>query len=187
MAARGFFDELADAHNEVMDALNLGNISSWATESGVIQGIKDFVAAVDWQSEPFFLWLIGFHCAVFAIVIWVCTRATERGMMLLCGMLFLLVYSTSHLNEYGTAHFEFFFPVTKTNYFDKQGIFLSALYAAPLVLWCFLIQCKLFFMVCGLLVKVKRAQFVQEKRKMKNPQADSRPQTSTASGKGKKH
>ena len=53
---------------------------------------------------------------------------------------------------------EFFFLATKVNYFDEGGLFISAVYSAPLVLLLFIMQLRLFYDAFKTMTLIKRAE-----------------------------
>ena len=44
------------------------------------------------------------------------------------------------------------------NYFDKNGVFISAVYSAPMLLLAFILQVRLIFLMVVMMVKVKKLQ-----------------------------
>jgi transmembrane protein 18 len=164
-----FFQTIIDAHNEVMTALPLNNITSFLSEAwsgpGVFDGVKAFIDAVDW-TEPFFLYVLAFQVIVIVGSIVFSYGSTNRTAI---AMLFLmvLVLSARPLNTLGSEYFKDLFVDDKTNYFDDNGMFIGAVFVAPLLLTTFLLQLKLFGALFTMMVRVKRAKLREEQQPKK--------------------
>lgn len=162
--APSFWDQLVAAHNEVMAALPINSstiVEAW-NAPGVFDGVREFVAAVEW-SEPFFLYLLTFHVTLFLGVLafsWGSTTRTAVAMVVLLGM----VVSASALNDLGSQYHTELFEDKKTNYFDKSGIFLGAVFVAPLLAMALFLQLKLFGSLFIMMVKVKQLKLKKESR-----------------------
>ena len=169
--------ELQRAHNEVMDNLPIPSMDAvadaWA-QPGVSGAVMDFVRAVDW-TEPFFLYLGGFHLAAY-VAVWRCGRSSSGAMVCLLAIM-CLVLAASSLNELGSAHHASIFRTKTpdevggnllatgpTNYFDKGGVFISAVFSAPLVVLAFLAQIRLFAEAASMMVTIKKGQLQAQQR-----------------------
>lgn len=188
--------ELWRAHEEVMANLPIptaaGIAEAWA-QPGVTGALGDFIRAVDW-SEPFFRYLAAFHVLTYALV-WRGGRSTTGALVSLV-VLMVLVLSASHLNDLGSAHHTDIFrkktleenqgnllAPAHTNYFDASGIFISAVFSAPLVLLAFATQIRLFAQAGSMMVTIKKGQLREQR---KQPQVDAGGEGKTQGKKKKK-
>lgn len=157
-----FWTNLVEAHNEVMDALGVANLTAKVTEAvttgpGVFDGLRAFIDAVDW-TEPFFLYLAMFHLSLFGLVIGISWDSPARTAGV---MVFLLALSVSSgvLNDLGREHYGSLFVDQKTNYFDERGVFISAVFAGPIIVLAFVLQIKMFVGLAKMMIVVKRGKF----------------------------
>lgn len=159
-----FFQTILDAHNEVIAALPIHNITSFLSEAwagpGVFDGVKAFIDAVDW-TEPFFLYVLTFQVVVIVGSFVFSYGSTNRTAIAMLFMM-VLVLSASPLNTVGSEHYKELFVDDKTNYFDDNGMFIGAVFVAPLLLATFLLQLKLFGALFSMMVRVKRAKLREE-------------------------
>lgn len=157
-----FVAQLVAAHHEVMSALNFNLttiVEAWEGP-GVFDGIAAFVNAVDW-SESFFVYLLTFHVIVLVSTLgfsWGSTNRTAAAMV----MLLVMILCASPLNALGKEHFKDLFADQRTNYFDDNGVFVGAVFAAPLMLLAFFLQLKLFWNLMIMMIKVKKAKLRHE-------------------------
>ena len=184
-----FWATIVDAHNEVMDALGVANITSKVIEAvttgpGVFDGLRAFIDAVDW-TEPFFLYLAMFHLSLFGLAVGVSWDSPGRtaGVML---FLLALSVSSSALNDLGKQHYQYLFVDQKTNYFDDRGVFISAVFAGPLMVLAFVLQIKMFIGLAKMMIVVKRGKFREEQKQQRNQQQQSKDTTVPANKGGEK-
>jgi lysylphosphatidylglycerol synthetase-like protein (DUF2156 family) len=147
-----FLTHLGEAHNQVMAALNFNLTDAWQ-QPGVISGVADFAKAVDW-SEPVFLYLAAFHVAAWVLAFTVMNRTsnTQIAMLVLCVG---AVLAAQFLNAWGAEYHKLIFVDDKVQYFDPSGIFISAVWSAPLLVLAFVLQVKLFLGAAVLMAKLK--------------------------------
>jgi hypothetical protein len=199
-----FWQQLVEAHDEVLSAFGFNSttdlldrvtstMSATASDgTGVLDGVKGFVAAVEW-SDPAFTYLLVFHVVIWLLALCVCWRDSTRTMGMMA-LLLALVALSSTLNDLGKEHYMKIFSSTATsaaavdplfkkviednaggrkivfdaahggpiNYFDKNGVFVSAVYSAPLLLLAFVLQLRLMFLMVVMMVRVKRVQLRNE-------------------------
>ena len=128
------------------------NFSAANLTQSFMTDVLGFYHAVDWSE----LWLRGL--AVFHILVWtiaIAFRRWDNVQMLLLVSILGVVYSAETLNRLGGEHWQQF---AGQNHFDKQGVFISVLFSAPLL------ACTLFMLLnalrsaSSLLIKVKRKE-----------------------------
>lgn len=118
---------------------------------------SSFIRAIDWD-EPFIIGLGLFHCLTFVFLI-----ATRRSpTFLISNFLFLTVavLSASSINSYLARH-----PPTKQNYFDANGVWITAVYAFPLLINMIISLTLLLVYVSSRLIHVKRLQLAAKRSK----------------------
>ncbi|XP_023694930.1 transmembrane protein 18 [Paramormyrops kingsleyae] len=107
---------------------NISSIPIDSISNMRITSLWTFLLSVDWSES----WLIGlqfFHVLCFAT-----TLLTFRFYRLqVCHFLVLvgLVYSAEYLNEFAAMHWRSF---SKYQYFDSNGMFISLIFSAPLLI-----------------------------------------------------
>eukprot|EP00759_Apiculatamorpha_spiralis_P005341 PhF_6_TR13231/c0_g1_i1/m.20934/K22145/TMEM18; transmembrane protein 18 len=130
------------------------------TGPGVIDGVTRFVNAVEWQQTPFY-WLVGLHVSLYVMALLL--RKHPVGLFSLFCFLTVLIVLAQVINDVGNTYWK---TIGFTqNYFDKHGIFISAVYSAPMLVLAVFLVFGMVAHVSVLLVKVKRRQFVAEAKK----------------------
>jgi len=129
--------------------------------------VVGFYHAVDW-TESWLVALGGFHLVVWALVL-LTWRSNEAQMVLLISLL-ALVYSAEWLNSLGSRHWKEF---ATQDYFDRGGVFIAAVYCAPMLLAAFVILVNALRSAAHMLVKVKRLEVRAAKRSARAPAASS--------------
>lgn len=89
------------------------------------------------------------------------------GRFILIGVLALVIRSAEVFNQYGSSHWEKF---ATQDYFDKNGVFISLMLSAPLLLIAFIDLIVLLRESKNLLIEVKTLQ-LKAKRKKKSKQS----------------
>lgn len=182
-----FVQTLKDAHEEVMAQLigsfNLSSVFSGSSEGrGVISSFMAFTAAVDW-TEPFFLYLLAFHAAVWVgVILWAKTAGRILATMI---AVMLVVLPASHVNEWAGRHYKLFFR-EDVNYFDEGGIFISVVLSAPFLVLAFVVQVRLLLSAASLMIKVKRLKIKAEQQQQQQPPEQAGGQNSNGKNKKKK-
>mmetsp|Transcript_42126 Transcript_42126/g.51141 ORF Transcript_42126/g.51141 Transcript_42126/m.51141 type:complete len:171 (+) Transcript_42126:144-656(+) len=141
----------------------LGEVSATVKEYNQDAGnIKDsvlaFLHAVDW-TEPWIIGLLCVHAATLILVL--ATRKNFNFQSFLFFILLGMVLMAEHINEFAGAHWTKF---ATQPYFDPSGLFISAVFSVPLVFLVLIILVNSLINMTNMMVKVKRAQIVSEKR-----------------------
>ena len=80
----------------------------------------------------------------------------------LLAFILLVVGCAEPLNTLAAANWS---KITKQDYFDKRGVFAGVLLCGPLLLYGVVLLCVTLADVSGMLVRVKRQELVDKKRK----------------------
>lgn len=72
-----------------------------------------------------------------------------------------MVYSAEWINSFAKAHWQAF---SRQDYFDRNGVFISVMYSAPLLLAAMFLLCNALRGASHLLIQVKRRQIRAERR-----------------------
>lgn len=150
-------EQVAGAIDVVLEDLR----QKWKELSGgpsVTDGVKQFVAAVDW-SERWIQGLLAFHLTLLILVI-LFRRIPYVHASVFFGIM-PIVYFSERLNKMAAQHWQLF---AGQNYFDPQGIFTSALLSAPLLLIMLLILFNYLFATSALLIRMKRKELMYKAR-----------------------
>ncbi|PSC68459.1 Transmembrane 18 isoform B [Micractinium conductrix] len=150
-------EQLAGAMDVVLDDLR----QKWRELSGgpsVTEGLKRFVAAVDW-SERWIQGLLAFHCLLLIFVV-AFRRLPGVHAAVFFGIM-PVVYFAERINALAATHWRSF---SSQNYFDSQGIFTSALLSAPLLFIMLLILFHYLFATSALLIRMKRKELEYKAR-----------------------
>lgn len=116
------------------------------------ENLIGFFHAIDWK-EPWLMCLLGFHVALLLVTIF--TRRNINFQMVLFLLALAGIYSAETLNRLLGQNWKSF---ASQNYFDKHGLFLSALWSGPLLVISMAILINSLFSLCHLIVKWKRAE-----------------------------
>ncbi|CAN1195105.1 Transmembrane protein 18 [Linum perenne] len=148
-----------DAHLDQMADL-VQKLSS-ELRSGLQPAYENFIGffhAVDW-TEHWLMGMIGFHVLLLMVAV-ISRRNTnfQMGLFLftLAGVRFAEI-----LNGMLRRNWRSF---ATQNYFDPQGLFLSAVWSGPLLVIACLILINTLFNLCYLIVKWKRAELRHRSR-----------------------
>jgi hypothetical protein len=117
-----------------------------------------FYHAVDW-TETWLRCLIGFHAAL-VVLVFVARAHFEIQCALFC-LICSLVFLCEHLNSLGSKHWRDF---ANQDYFDRNGIFMGVVFAAPLLLTGFFQLLLLLSQISSLLVLAKKKEVKAKKK-----------------------
>ncbi|KAF9131234.1 hypothetical protein BGW39_002084 [Mortierella sp. 14UC] len=118
-----------------------------------------FIEAVEWQ-QTWIQMVLAMHLIIFIIIIALRNRPNPLAAMLFCTI--LLAALSEPLNGIGSRHWQSF---SDDNYFDSHGVFTGLVWAAPLLVNATIATMLLLRATVQLLVKVKRAQLQESKKK----------------------
>lgn len=127
-------------------------------QKGVLDSFKAFTAAVDWK-EPWLIAVLSVQALLFSSVI-LCRRNTSY-LTCVFVLAMLLVYTSERLNKTLGRHWQTF---ASQPYFDANGIFISAVLSAPLVLDMLVILVCHLLNLCRMLVHMKRQELRHKAR-----------------------
>ncbi|KAF9919934.1 hypothetical protein FBU30_010356 [Linnemannia zychae] len=118
-----------------------------------------FIEAVEWQ-QTWIQMILAMHLIIFTIIILFRNRPNALAAMLF--LTILLAALSEPLNGIGSRHWTKF---SNDNYFDSHGVFTGLVWAAPLLVNAMITTMLLLRATVKLLVKVKRAQLEESRRK----------------------
>lgn len=146
-----------------------------------LDGLAAFVAAVDWH-QPQLLALATLHLALLTLVL--VLRRHYMLQFVLIAVCWAAVLCSERLNTLCRQHSARL--GMSADYFDVNGVFVSAVWSAPLAGVAFAALCCLLYDASSMLIVVKRKQ-LQLQRQQRNQQqtpreVDGRTQTSVVNG-----
>lgn len=184
----GFFADLNSASNEAIDILlSSFNLSTGSPSPsggelffGKLEGfnsshfsqtargelnaawytIRGFFAAIDW-TEPWIIGLCLFH--MFILMIAIFTRKYNSFQIALFCIITATVYIAESVNSVLAQNWKIF---SRQNYFDKRGVFISAMWSTPLILVAIVMLAQSLYSASTLLVQVKRKQLIHRAREI---------------------
>ncbi|KAF9138809.1 hypothetical protein BGX30_008740 [Mortierella sp. GBA39] len=118
-----------------------------------------FIQAVEWQ-QTWIQMVLAMHLIIFIIIVSLRNRPNPLAAMLFCTI--LLAALSEPLNGIGSRHWQLF---ADDNYFDTHGVFTSLVWAGPLLANAMVATMLLLRVTAKLLVKVKKAQLEDSKKK----------------------
>ncbi|KAF8940078.1 Transmembrane protein 18 [Haplosporangium gracile] len=139
----------SSASGSLLDHLQTGWVDFKSASSG-------FIEAVEWQ-QTWIQMVLAMHLIFFIIIVSLRNRPNP-----LAAMLFCTTALSEPLNGIGSRHWQLF---SDDNYFDSHGVFTSLVWAAPLLVNAMVATMLLLRATVKLLVKVKRAQLQESKKK----------------------
>lgn len=163
---------IAQEASNVLDQL-LGDFKSKFADiqrqQGVVDAFTAFAAAVDWR-EPWLIAVLSIQTLLFFSVL-----VFRKNISYLTGVFvvaMVLVYTSERLNKMLGGQWQTF---AGQPYFDKNGIFISAVLSAPLVLDMLVILICYLLSLSRMLVQMKRQEL---KHKARQRAAESQSQGS---------
>lgn len=122
--ATNFGDFVSIIQNDLTSAI----VKTYKAPADLREAFDRFSAAINWD-DNFIRCILGFHVLMFFLFL--ISRKNVDLQTCLFFSLCILVYFSETLNTYGRVYWEDF---TDQNYFDTQGIFISIMYSAPLLI-----------------------------------------------------
>ncbi|KAI3987824.1 hypothetical protein MKX01_020938 [Papaver californicum] len=163
-----FMEELKSAMNEHMDLMS-DLVEKFSGELCVglqpaVDNFLGFFHAIDWK-EPWLVGLLSFHVALLLTIILSRKNINVQTSLFLVAL--VGVYFAESMNTFLGSNWKSF---AEQNYFDKRGVFLSALWAGPLLVISIVILVNMLFSLCQVMVKWKRAELQHKARAARNKQ-----------------
>ncbi|KAJ3249408.1 hypothetical protein HDU78_003194 [Chytriomyces hyalinus] len=147
--------------------LNDPSLLSWTTVESVVAEFKAdlaaFVDAVDW-SDRIFPKLAAFHVVVslfVAYLFWSKRATSVLGFSVLI-VLAALILAAEQLNTWAAANYNL---IAQTNYFDKNGAFITTVFSGPLLANILIYMFAVLREVSSTLITAKRKQLGMDKVK----------------------
>ncbi|RZC70906.1 hypothetical protein C5167_034056 [Papaver somniferum] len=109
--------------------------------------------------------LLSFHVALLLTII--LSRKNTNIQTSLFFVALVGVYFAENMNTFLGSNWKSF---AGQNYFDKRGVFLSALWSGPLLVISIIIMVNMLFSLCQVMVKWKRAELKHKARAARNKQ-----------------
>uniref|UniRef100_A0A7N0RDY8 Transmembrane protein 18 n=1 Tax=Kalanchoe fedtschenkoi TaxID=63787 RepID=A0A7N0RDY8_KALFE len=123
-----------------------------------------FFHAIDWK-EPWLQCLMSFHVILLLVILF--SRKHTNFQMCLFLLALSGVYFAESINAILSRNWKSF---ATQNYFDRQGIFLSALWSGPLLMNAVLILIITLVSLCIQMVKWKKAELRHKARLARSKQ-----------------
>lgn len=127
-------------------------------QQGVLDSFRAFSAAVDWR-EPWLVAVLSLQTLLFFSVL--VMRKSNTFLTAVFVFAMLTVYSSEQLNRLLSQNWQTF---AGQPYFDKNGIFISAILSAPLVLDMLVILICYLLNLGTMLVQMKRQELRHKAR-----------------------
>lgn len=124
--------------------------------------IGSILVQVDW-TEPWLMGLITFHIVTLSLTLLTRDRGNVQAGLFVTAL--LLVYFSEALNELAAQHWRAF---SSHQYFDSQGMFISLVFSAPLLLNCIIMVGQWMWTSGTLMIRIKQAQLRQEIRRQRS-------------------
>ncbi|CAH1789922.1 unnamed protein product [Owenia fusiformis] len=117
-----------------------------------IQGILSYLKSINW-SEPWLCGLVAFHLIMLFLIL--VTRRHSNTQMILFFSLLSIAFFSEHINQWASSNWKLF---SKEQYFDSNGMFISILFSAPILVNCLIIVAFSLWDMSHLLISVGRAK-----------------------------
>eukprot|EP00884_Botryococcus_braunii_P020708 jgi/Botrbrau1/7320/Bobra.247_3s0015.1 len=135
--------------------------------AGIIESFQAFVAAVDW-TEPWLMGVLAFEVLLLAAVL--LFRKNEHFQTVVFLSAACTIYMAQKCNSFLARHWEKF---AGQPYFDKDGIFISAVLSGPLVFIMFVQLVNFLVQTSKMLVQMKTKELKYKARqRAKQAQGD---------------
>ncbi|XP_020578784.1 transmembrane protein 18 [Phalaenopsis equestris] len=156
-ALKGHADLLADLLERVSAELHSGF-------QPAIDNFVGFFHAIDWK-EPWLLCLLLFHFTLLVMVF--ISRKRINFQLGLSIFAFSGVYLAERINSFLAKNWKSF---AGQNYFDSNGLFISVVWSAPLLLISIVLVVNTLISLCKLIVKWKKAELRHRARLQRGKQ-----------------
>ena len=143
-----------------------------------LENLEAFSYAIDW-SELWLSILIAFHlCLLLLVVLGRQIFEIQMMVLLICT---ILVLCAEYINKFGQ---EFWREFATQDYFDSQGVFISCVLSAPLILISFFILLNGVYQAGSLLIKVKRHDILNKQKQNSKHKKKNKELTNKKGNKG---
>eukprot|EP00897_Mesotaenium_endlicherianum_P006917 jgi/Mesen1/6253/ME000323S05380 len=150
-------DEIAQLLEGLSDTLRT-KFKEFSEGGSATDAFFAFINAVDW-TEP---WLIGLLSSLaLLLLISIFTRQRSNLQMTIFCLTLFSIYLAEHINGAAARHWKSF---SRHNYFDPQGIFISAVFSGPLLIISLVVLINTLRNLVELMVKWKRAELRHKAR-----------------------
>ncbi|CAK9297524.1 unnamed protein product [Gordionus sp. m RMFG-2023] len=132
-----------------------------------IDGVWTFLKSVDW-SEKWLQGLICFHLGCLILTYSLCKYHNIQAIYF--AILLSIVYFAENINKYGAIYWKNF---SNHQYFDSNGVFISLVLSAPILINCLLIICNWLWNASLLLNNIRnnRSKLISKQLKKENDMA----------------
>lgn len=130
-----------------------------------LQLFRTVIEEVNW-TEPWLLALMGFHTAVFTLIL--VSRRHQFVQAVLLALLGILCVASERVNQWAAVNYRKF---STQQYFDAGGFFISVIYTAPMIFNCLVIVVSWLYhtwQLLGDLARVKAKQRYREYHSIMN-------------------
>ena len=139
------------------------------TPDNTLDALRAFIAAVDWQQPPL-LALGALHLSL--LLLSLAVRRHHMLQFVLIAVCWAAVLCGERLNTYCRQHSGWL--NMQSSYFDANGVFITAVWSAPLALVAFVTLVCLLYDASSMLIVVKRKQ-LQLQRQQKQRRQQQQP------------
>ncbi|XP_063240168.1 transmembrane protein 18 [Bacillus rossius redtenbacheri] len=139
-----------------------------------IDGFWAIILSIEWR-DPWLIGLIFFH--VFITLTALLTRNYSNFQVVLFLVLLLLVYFSESINEIAANNWNVF---SNQQYFDSKGMFISLVFAVPILLNCMVMVANWLWQSSQLMTRLRLAQLRQAQSRQQQKQQQQRADTLAA-------
>ncbi|KAK3722096.1 hypothetical protein QZH41_019839 [Actinostola sp. cb2023] len=125
-----------------------------------IKGFLDFYKAINWR-ETWLTGLMTFHVLTFISVL--LTRNHTNVQAVIFIFLLCIVLAAEQLNALGEKHWRKF---SKEQYFDSNGIFITAVLSGPVLFNCFVMVVLWLWTTSKMMIVVGRGRLRDKRKQM---------------------
>ncbi|KJE93691.1 hypothetical protein CAOG_04445 [Capsaspora owczarzaki ATCC 30864] len=168
-------ESVRHAGGRFASVLDAGDAAShYVPDNEFYSVVAAILRETDW-TEPWLVGLLSFH--VFNVIVALFARRHSTFQATYFCVLMVLAYSTEHLNKWAVDNWQQF---SAKAYFDVHGLFISTVFAGPLLLTSLLFVVVWMKTAADLLVKVKRAELRTRARAARSDGAQTAAGASSA-------
>eukprot|EP01039_Chlorochromonas_danica_P010225 gene10225-11319_t len=154
-----FLEELESHVQELIRKHSRAPRDAWESFEG-------FRHAIDW-TEPFIQGILTFHIILLTLVFF--TRKNVEIQFLIFILACGIVFFAENINFWAALHWR---ELTRQNYFDEHGVFMSIMVSMPLLVIAFIQLVNLLTIVSSELITTKRKEIQQKLKAQKKQQEE---------------